>query len=118
MTFTQNTTMVSTTQAVGAVMAMQPADTYEAGKQGTSEPRRTRGLSDEELGAAVKELNAAMKVVNTSLSFSIDSVTKKTIVTVTDEQTHEVIRQIPSEEMLRVSQRITELLGILFDHAG
>jgi flagellar protein FlaG len=77
-----------------------------------------RELSHAEVSMAVEALNRAMRVVGTKLSFSIDSVTKKPVVRVVDADTQEVIRQIPSEEMLRVSQQITELMGILFDHAA
>ena len=75
-------------------------------------------LSKEDMDAVVKELNKAMEIVGTSLSFSIDQATRELVVKVTDVKTKEVIRQIPSAEMLRVSQRIAELLGVLYDHAG
>ena len=46
---------------------------------------------------------------------SFNHAIKETVVKVLNTQTQEVVRQIPSEEMLRMSQRITELLGVLFD---
>ncbi|HTX18086.1 MAG TPA: flagellar protein FlaG [Bacteroidota bacterium] len=106
------------TQPVGASSGTLPIDIYGAGQQDGSEGQQKASLSNAEVISAVKELNAAMKVVDTNLSFSFDSITKQTVVTVTDAQTNEVIRQIPPEEMLKVSQRIAELLGVLFDHAG
>jgi flagellar protein FlaG len=63
----------------------------------------------------VKDLNDAVKVFNTSLSFSVDKDTGRAVVKVVDLKTKEVIRQIPSDEMLRLASRINDLLGILFD---
>jgi flagellar protein FlaG len=109
--------MATGTQPVGAPTGAFPLETHGAGQQKAKAVHQRRVISEAEIAAMVKELNTTMKFVNTNLSFSYDSVTKKTVVTVTDAQTHEVIRQIPSEEMLKMSQRITELLGVLFDHA-
>ncbi len=109
---------MTTTQPVTAPAGASALDISGSGQQNAAPSLRKSPLSQEELAAAVQELNAAMQVVNTSLSFSIDSVTKQTVVTVTDAQTHEVIRQIPPEDMLKVSDRIAELLGVMFDHAG
>lgn len=110
--------MVTGTQPVGAPTGALPMETYGSDQQKARAVPQRRALSDAEIAAMVKELNAAMQVVNTNLSFSVDSVTKKTVVRVVNAQTQEVIRQIPPAEMLRISERITELLGVLFDHAA
>ena len=65
--------------------------------------------------AIVKELNDAMKMFNTSLSFSVDQDTGKTVIKVLDSTTKDVIRQIPPEDVLRTAARIKDLLGVLFD---
>ncbi len=109
---------MSTTQPVGVTAGAAPLDIHGINQPGSSQSQQKAHLSDAQLASAVRELNVAMKVINTSLSFSIDTITKQTVVTVTDEQTNEVIRQIPSQEMLKASERIAELLGVLFDHAG
>ncbi len=109
---------METTQPVGALSGSLPPDISGADKQGAAAAQQKSRRTANELTAAVQELNAAMKVVNTNLSFSIDSITKQTVVTVTDAHTHEIIRQIPSEEVLKVSDRIAKLLGVLFDHEG
>ncbi len=77
-----------------------------------------RILSAPEIDEVLQKLNSAARTMGTNLSFSVDGTTKKTVVTVTDAQTGEVIRQIPSEEMLKVSRMITELLGVLVDHSA
>ena len=47
---------------------------------------------------------------NTSVQFSIDEQTKKIILTIVDNNTKEVIRQLPPEESLKIAQYITSKL--------
>lgn len=60
---------------------------------------------------SVKEIVEA-KAPN-SLSFSIDDASGKTIVKVSDAQTGEMIRQIPSEELLDIARSLDKLQGML-----
>jgi flagellar protein FlaG len=48
-----------------------------------------------------------------SLSFSVDDSTGKTVVKVSDAQTGEMIRQIPSEELLEIARSLDKLQGML-----
>lgn len=48
-----------------------------------------------------------------SLAFSIDESTGKTIVRITDAATGEMIRQIPSEEMLAIARSLDKMQGML-----
>jgi flagellar protein FlaG len=48
-----------------------------------------------------------------NLRFSVDESTGRTVITVTDAATREVIRQIPSEEMLAVARALDKLQGLL-----
>ncbi len=75
-------------------------------------------LSPDEVEELIDELNDVMRIINTKLSFSIDNETKRPIIKVTDRDTEELIRQIPPEELLKVSHKIHELMGILFDARG
>ncbi len=52
-------------------------------------------------------------IVSNNLSFSIDDTTGKTIVRVTDGETGEMIRQIPSEEILAIAQSLDKMQGLL-----
>lgn len=47
---------------------------------------------------------------NTSVQFSIDEQTKKVILTIVDNETKEVVRQLPPEESLKIAQYITSKL--------
>ena len=64
----------------------------------------------------VSRLNDTLSTSNVDLSFSVDRSSHQVVVEVKDAKTGEVIRQIPSDEMLRVAQNIQTMVGILLDH--
>lgn len=72
--------------------------------------------------SAVSEINDFVQTKNRQLSFSIDEESERAVVKVTDSESGDVIRQIPSEEVLALSERIKELdtdvgkaVGVLFN---
>ncbi len=68
----------------------------------------------QELEEAVERLNKMMESGKRGLGFSVDNQINVTVVTVKDTNTGEVVRQIPSEAVLRVAHRIEDLKGILY----
>lgn len=62
-----------------------------------------------QLDEAVAKVESFLKVQNRDLAFTIDDETKRSVVTVKDSQSGDVIRQIPSEEVLKLAERIQEL---------
>ena len=69
----------------------------------------------EELTGAVNQLNGYMEETHRSLRFSIDDDSGRTVVRVVDIDNDEVIRQIPSEEMLALIRHFNEVTGNIFD---
>lgn len=67
----------------------------------------------EELEAAVSEMNDFVKQFNNSLQFNLDKDSGKTIVKVIDMESKDVIRQIPSEEMVMIAKAIDKMKGLL-----
>lgn len=58
---------------------------------------------------AVERVKESVKLRQSSLEFQVDDLPDKTIVvTVRDKETKEVVRQIPSEEMLRISEALKD----------
>ena len=53
--------------------------------------------------------------LNRDLRFSVHEASGRTVVTVLDGETREVIRQIPSEEALRMAEALAESRGVLLD---
>jgi len=64
---------------------------------------------------AVKEVvktgNAMLQSASSSLSFEIDDTTKQVVVKIVDSKTGELVRQIPTVEMLDFMRRMKELEG-------
>ncbi|MBU2877981.1 flagellar protein FlaG [Aliiglaciecola lipolytica] len=59
--------------------------------------------------SAVSEISDFLQATNRQLSFSVDEKSERQVVKVTDSESGEVIRQIPSEEVLALSERIKDL---------
>jgi len=55
---------------------------------------------------------------NSELSISVDQQTRDIVVKVLDSETHEVIRQIPPEEALRLAHSLRKLRGALVDEVA
>jgi flagellar protein FlaG len=82
----------------------QQSQTVESKNKGNAE------ISKPELLKAVNDSNEIGKLLNRKLSFDIDESTEKIIVKIIDEESGEVVRQIPSEEMMRISSHLKKLL--------
>jgi flagellar protein FlaG len=65
------------------------------------------------LEEAVKRIREFVQPINDSIQFSLDDDTGRTIVKVIDLQTQEVLRQIPSEEVLNIAKALDRLQGLL-----
>ena len=78
--------------------------------------------SRKDLTDAVQKINESMLGAAQGLEFSIDEDTKDIVVKVIDQNTKEVVRQMPSEEALRMAKSIDEsmkkLQGRLIDHTA
>jgi len=67
-------------------------------------------LSQEALEKVVSQLNAYVQNTQRDMDFSVDDATGRVVVRVIDSTSEEVIRQIPSEEMLAISRHLLESL--------
>lgn len=61
---------------------------------------------EETTAAVAQHLESYLRSVGRSLQFSVDSASGETVVQVRDAATGEVIRQIPSEEALRLARAL------------
>jgi len=66
-----------------------------------------------QLALAVDDLNKRFKDSHTDLRFSIDDDSGRTVVSVVDGESGTVLRQMPTEEALRVSKALDQALGNL-----
>ena len=70
---------------------------------------------NEEIEVAVTQINDYVQNLDRKLHFSVDEESGKTVIRVTDLSTDELIRQIPSEKLLAVSQALEEFSGLLLE---
>ncbi len=81
-----------------------------------AEDKQEDNFAVEEIEELSKELNSYMDDLQTNLGFSIhEKIENQVIVEITDRETGELIRQIPSEELMAIREKMAELTGLLFD---
>jgi flagellar protein FlaG len=66
-----------------------------------------------EIGKAVSTINNYIQNLRRDLHFTIDEETDRTIIRVVDSETQEVIRQIPSEEVLALARSLEKNQGVI-----
>lgn len=89
-----------------------PAVTQAAASE-VQPQKKTGAEAEKELNDAVKTTNRFMQALSQNLQFSVDKDTNTTVVKLVDTQTKDVIRQIPSEEMLSIAKALDKLQGLL-----
>ena len=80
---------------------------------GNAQEQAQRVPSAGELQKALEEVEKAVAPMAQSLQFSLDKDSGRTVVKVMDTDTNEVIRQIPTEEVLAISKAVDKLKGLL-----
>lgn len=78
-----------------------------------SQPQATHAPTTQEVQEAVNEMVKVVQPKANNLQFSIDQSTGKTIVRVTDSSTGDLVRQIPSEEVLDIAKNIERMQSLL-----
>ena len=63
----------------------------------------------------IRSLNIKMEVKSSHLNFSVDEISDRVMVTVTNKNTGEVVRQVPADAILKVAHNIEALKGVIFD---
>lgn len=82
---------------------------------GQAPPQPSPAQAEQAVEQAVEAVQKAVAPVARDLQFSIDKETGKTIISVVDAVTHEVIRQIPGEEILAIAKAIDRMQGLLIN---
>lgn len=111
--------------AINSTLLKSPTSTPTPSRGGPAKPPESVSLAQEtasteiqtsreaQLIDAVKATNEFIKPINSAVQFSLDSDSGKTVVRVMDISTEEVIRQIPSEEMLAIAKALDQIQGLL-----
>ncbi|WP_346351805.1 flagellar protein FlaG [Oceanimonas sp. AH20CE76] len=98
-----------TTQPVGSE-ATQTAQAVQA-----AEKAQQSDLSGEQLEQMAEQMDSFIGTFNRGLKFRVDEDSGRNVVTVVDNDSGDIIRQIPTEELLQVITRLAEASGGLID---
>ena len=98
--------------AIGAPAAPQGVDAAEAAADAVEAATPTQ------VEQAVHEVNASLQNRSIGLRFEVDEDTDKVIVKVVERESGEVIRQIPSEEVVRIAKVLGNAPGMLMRQAA
>lgn len=72
-------------------------------------------VSKEKVESAIRDINAKIRPTHTECQFSYHEATKRISIKVLDQDSGEVIREIPPEKTLDMIAKTLELAGILVD---
>lgn len=89
----------------------------------TSEPVQSEKLEENKIDTITKEklekivdgMNEFVSASNTHLKFEFHDKLNEYYVTIVDDKTQEVVKEIPSKKMLDLYAAMTEFLGIMVD---
>lgn len=91
----------------------QPATHTATVSAPVSSPVPAAAPDQEQIRQAIEKIQAAAQMAQ-SLHFSVDKDTGRAIVRVMDSTTQEVIRQIPTQEVITISHALDRMTGLLF----
>jgi flagellar protein FlaG len=97
---------VASQQGVTQVSSIRPA--HASGSAQAAQP--TSRVSTADMKTAVEQMKDFAQVMSRQLQFSVDDDSGKTVVRVLDKDSGDVIRQIPSEEVLSLARHMRELM--------
>ncbi len=72
----------------------------------------------EPLEDVVSDLNKLVRELHRELRFSVDKDSGDTVIKVIDRETDEVVRQIPSEELIHLRKRLQDAAGVFFQDSA
>ncbi len=68
-----------------------------------------RNQPEQEVNQSIKNLNTLNQLISRNLEFHVDKGTGRTVITVRDSNSKKIIRQIPSDQLLEISNRLKVL---------
>ena len=100
--------------AARSAVADQPS-TPKVSAPKANDIRYDAAQAQRNLQEAVRSLNEQMESKKTGLGFSIDQSQNRPVVTVTNAETGEVVRKIPTDVVLQMAHSIDDMKGLLLN---
>ncbi len=109
-------------QVTGAVEQVKPVSSVANTDNGSMEDKslqaRQQGkeiINLEDAARYAEEIQGRLDKMGSNLQFSVDEKTESVVFKFTSKTDGEVIRQIPSEQILELRGKLDDLLGLIFD---
>jgi flagellar protein FlaG len=77
--------------------------------------QKDNSAAEKQLKNAISNANNKLKIHRTRCEFAYHEATKRVSIKIVDEDTKEVVKEIPPEETLEMVEKMWELAGILVD---
>jgi len=87
----------------------------EAGLSSFGKDDSSRVEQKADVGEAVERIRNQVQSLQRNLDFSVDDSTGQVVIKVLDGDSGKVVRQIPSEDILRLAERLDEMRSLLFE---
>ena len=72
-------------------------------------------ISSSDIQHAIDQLNMRMQKMNRNVNFSVDQASGRDVVRVTNQNTGELVRQLPFEDTLQFMRNLDHMIGLIFD---
>ncbi|WP_108124476.1 flagellar protein FlaG [Saccharospirillum mangrovi] len=97
-----------TVEKAGPAIVLPSVSSDTKAQEETVEIKATQASEAEELELAVAKLNDYVQQTERKLNFQVDEESGLTVIRVFDKQSDELIRQIPSEEVVSLAQKLNQ----------
>ena len=111
----QSTQSTQVSQVVAIQEQYQRHMTVNTEKKEDEGVKSSNTISMDEVQQAVNELNSKIERQAVQVNFDVDDETGRIVVKVKDVETGDVLRQIPSEEMLEFARNASRGVGVTLD---
>jgi len=109
-------TEVSIPQAIPPKLSVKTDIIKNLKQADNQKPSESHSLSAKEAEQVADDLNMYMSGLQTNMRFSIsEKLNHQVIIKITNKDTDELIKQIPSEELIKIREKMEELTGLIFD---
>lgn len=105
---------------VTSIAGMAPAERTSGVRSPSGAPKTDPAAADQQqdskaLDSAVSDIQSFVQGIRRNLNFSIDDATGEVVVKVIDAESGKVVRQMPSEEVLKLAARLDDVRSLMFE---
>ncbi len=110
---TRDREIKATRQSARAVEPTPPVT--DAASESARQTPAAPAVEVRKIESVTKQIDSFLRSMNRSLQFRLDESSGRMIVSITDSETGEVIRQVPGEDALRIAQSLERRLSGIVD---